>query len=342
MEKAIRYLIFIVTTRCNLQCSYCYNGEAPGYDMTEDVIDRALEVVSESKGPLHIQITGGEPTLVPHIVEEILQKVRATIKRPYSVGLQTNGTALSADFIKKLKKFGVQIGISLDGPPAIHEELRGKAGLTFKTMAMLEHFQVPFRITTVVTARNAGFLDKLLYTVAGFNEMKGIGLDIVIKKGRALSKSSEIFPSSDGLKKGIESLLAAYETVNKIRSTPIVIRELERIQNLLNKKNGSKFFCHASRGESMAVMPDGTVFPCGQTAGDVRFFAGDVWNIDESKLNLLSRFKLPETSCSGCVIEHFCPGDCPSRIFYNGKDANLACVMYQTIWHALKDRTESL
>lgn len=308
--------------------------------MTEDVIDKALEVVSKSEEPLHIQITGGEPTLVPHIVEAILQKARASIRRPYSVGLQTNGTALNAEFIKKLKQFGVQVGISLDGPPAVHEELRGKAGLTLKAMAMLERFKVPFRITTVVTSRNVGFLDRLLYTVAGFNEIRGIGLDIVIRKGRALSKSSEILPSPDELRKGIESLVMAFETVNKIRSTPVALRELERLQNSLNKKR-SKFFCYAFRGESMAVMPDGTVFPCGQTAGDERFRAGNVWNIDESKLSSLSRFSLSEIHCNGCLIEHFCPGDCPSRIFYNGKDTNLACIMYQTIWNAVKDRVSS-
>ncbi|MCX7822864.1 MAG: radical SAM protein [Syntrophobacterales bacterium] len=334
--KPIRYIVLIVTTRCNLSCCYCYSGEVLSHrDMTDEVIERSLEIAARGEVPLHLQITGGEPTLVPHLVERILKRARNTIRRPYTIGLQTNGTNLSVDLVEKLRHFNVQVGISLDGPPTVHEKLRGKIALTLKGIKILEYFRIPFRVTTVVTSQNVGSMDRLLYMLSNFREIRGIGLDILVRKGRALSDNLIAPPLPEKLKEGIRSFVRTCKAINKMRSTPILLREQERLKEGLSKGR-SKFFCHALQGESIAVMPDGEVFPCGQTAGDRRFFVGNVWNLDESKLDILKQFTPSEEGCKNCAIQNFCPGDCPSRTFYNEELSNLACIMYQAIWEAME------
>ncbi len=336
----IRYLILVVTTRCNLLCCYCYNGEVCGHsDMSEDVLNRALDIAGEGEGPIHIQITGGEPTLVSDKIAAILETIRRRIRRPYTVGLQTNGTLMKPELVQEFKKYRVQVGISLDGPPDVNERLRGGTGATLRGLGILESFGVPFRITTVLTANNVQSLDKLVYMLAGFKEIRGIGLDLLVSKGRAFSNANGnanvFFPTSNELRHSIRSLLSALSEVNRRRSVPIVLREQEKLEKAFSRGRRS-FFCHASKGESMAVMPDGSVFPCGQTAGDLRFFAGDIWNLDEAKLGSLSLFRLFEPRCNDCPIKEFCPGDCPSRVVYNQDDAGLVCDIYRTIWEMMR------
>jgi len=66
----IRYLILPLTTRCNLACAYCYTGgTTEPAEMTEGLLEAALKQVDTGRGRFHLQITGGEPTLVPERVE---------------------------------------------------------------------------------------------------------------------------------------------------------------------------------------------------------------------------------------------------------------------------------
>lgn len=333
--RSIRYLILVLTTRCNLRCRYCYNGDASVQgDMSESVLDRALEMASEGDEPLHIQITGGEPALVPDLVNVVLARAREKIRRPYSVGFQTNGTLLNSDLIRMLKEFNVQVGISVDGLPSVHESLRGDARSTFRSLSMLEALGVPFRVTAVVTAQNVLFLDKLLLALAGFEFCRGIGLDLLVRKGRALSSEAITPPSPGELRRSVRSLLQALELVNKRRSVPVTVREFEKLWRALSSSR-SQGFCHAAEGRSIAVMPDGSIFPCGQTAGDERFLLGDVWNHNDDKRRALVSIRLSGDSCENCPLADLCPGDCPSRVFYNQNDAGLACEMYRTMWEFL-------
>jgi uncharacterized protein len=42
-------------------------------------------------------------------------------------------------------------------------------------------------------------------------------------------------------------------------------------------------------------------------------------------------------ACSHCSLNLNCPGECPSRLYYNRHDGvQLACVMYQTLARTLK------
>ena len=65
---SISYLILAITSRCNLHCKYCYmDANRNGLDMADEIIDKAISIslIGEYPKKCHIQITGGEPTLVP-------------------------------------------------------------------------------------------------------------------------------------------------------------------------------------------------------------------------------------------------------------------------------------
>jgi uncharacterized protein len=102
-------------------------------------------------------------------------------------------------------------------------------------------------------------------------------------------------------------------------------------------------YCHACKGESLAVHPDGTVYPCGQTVGDPAMAAGTVDRVDWGRLRGMFRGLRLSGDCNECPLQNRCPGDCPSRMHYNGRwgSDDAMCLIYRTIIESLERRNQS-
>jgi uncharacterized protein len=91
------YLILMLTSKCNLKCRYCYLGSHADTlkknQMSLKTIDHALGLAAKGKTFFHVQISGGEPLLVPHLIEYVSKKARQ-IRSDVSIGLQTNATLM--------------------------------------------------------------------------------------------------------------------------------------------------------------------------------------------------------------------------------------------------------
>jgi len=353
----LRYLILALTTRCNLSCAYCYiGGGGLGTDMGPEAMDAAFNLarraVSPAEwgdgsggGPLHIQLTGGEPTLVPRLIERAIRKTRA-LARPVTLGIQTNAARLTPAMASLLRENGVQVGVSLDGPPAVQDRLRGRAGETLRGLQVLEAGGVPFRVTAVVTRESAAHLKSLALLLAGFRQARGIGLDLLVRKGRAAQNGTAVAPvSPEVLRDGVRALAETLDAVNARRDSPIRFRERDWVRRALESgRTRPETFCHAARGESLAVHPDGRIFPCGQTLGDSRFAAGTVFRPELERLDAfpprppsipsddpLAASPGSAPDCGDCPLAGRCPGECPSRLFYNDGGRGLHCVMYRAL-----------
>jgi uncharacterized protein len=321
--------------RCNLQCRYCYNGEpSTAEDMPESVIERAISLAGDGAKPFHLQLTGGEPTLVPALIEYAAVLAHQT-GWCASIGIQTNATSLTPGLLDLIRNYNIEVGVSLDGPPSIHQRQRGMAAETLRGLHLLETAGIPFRVTTVVTQANAVALGALVLTLAGLAYARGIGLDLLVNKGRAENRGRVSPPGRHALAKGLHGMLSTLDAVNARRSNPIRLRERDLV--ISAKKKEKSVFCHACRAESMAVQPDGSIFPCGQTMGDAQFAAGTVWAPQLDNLKSLSNDKPQNALCSSCALESTCPGDCPGRLHYNRhENPSLACDFYQTLWQLIK------
>lgn len=332
----IRYLVLALTTRCNLSCTYCYHaGLERGMDMSPEVARIALDLVTRGEGPLHIQLSGGEPTLAKEMVRYVIAESRR-LKRPCTVGIQTNATLLDEELVRYLGEHGVQVGVSLDGPPAIQQRLRGEADKTLLGLKLLERMGIPFRVTTVVSSETCGHLSRLALMLAGFRFARGIGLDLLVARGGGCSGRGEL-PDPRTLEREVSSLVRLLAVVNGRRSFPLRLRELDLVGKALSGRTGKKHFCHACLGESLAVHPDGRLYPCGQTLGDDRFDAGSVFQPHLERLRWNCLHRLASRECPGCPLEGNCPGECPSRLYYNRSfRPDLACSIYRGCLAALE------
>lgn len=127
-----------IASRCNLNCSYCYEynmGDSswkrmPKY-MTEEIFRKVLYRIKEhcdyhDFNNLDISLHGGEPLLVGHeklsnyidLIDEILPDYRVNI------GIQSNGLLVDEKYLEILESRNISLGISLDGLPKDNDRYR--------------------------------------------------------------------------------------------------------------------------------------------------------------------------------------------------------------------------
>ncbi|MDR0842069.1 MAG: radical SAM protein, partial [Acidobacteriota bacterium] len=344
-QQAVRYLVLWLTTACNARCAYCYRGEISPktpQTMPTAIIDAALALAARSGAPFHVQMAGGEPTLEPALIAYTGEKVRGS-HLPATMAIQTNGTRIDRRLTDICKRYGIDVGISIDGPPSVHERTRGQSADAFQGLAHLAATDLPVRVTTVLTRENASHLDKLALALSGYKNVGGFGIDVLIDKGRAHGNAA-LIPDEAQVEAGTRELLEALMYINRSRDQPLRWRELETVRESLQGTSSGVFrgslhsgknvrpYCHACLGESLAVHPDGSVYPCAQTAGDRAAASGTVWEPDWSRLRRFYADVSLRGSCAQCQLGGRCPGDCPSRITYNtGQTAGIVCTIYRTI-----------
>ena len=156
---------------CNLDCKYCFflSKEMlyPGsrFRMADDLLELYIKQYIEAQQVPEVNIAwqGGEPTLMG--VEFFRRSVMYAEKyrKPgmhilYS--MQTNGTLLDDEWCELFREHRFLIGLSLDGPQALHDAYRvdkGGGPTWHKVMAaaeLLKQHKVEFNILTTVHAAN--------------------------------------------------------------------------------------------------------------------------------------------------------------------------------------------
>jgi uncharacterized protein len=332
-KPAFRHLVLWLTTECNLSCVYCYRGYPKDQmAMSRETALAALELAAESGQPFHVQLAGGEPTLEPGLIEYLARAIRYK-GLPATLAIQTNAVALTSELVEMLRRWNIGVGVSLDGSPEVNGRLRGKSAQALHGMEALERAGVDFNVTTVVSAANVMNLPKLALLLGRYVHAQGLGLDLLINRGKA-AKGSIAMADTQELHRAMQVLFLAVAWVNRTRRTPLVLREVERM------KTGASVFCHAAAGASLAVHPDGRLYPCGQTMGDDDVALGTIDNPDFSRLNALGGLVLGSGQCVGCSLEGRCPGECPSRLKYNGRQGHeLACAMLRGLAEGMDAET---
>ncbi len=158
---------------CNLDCEYCYflSKEMlyPGsrFRMASNLLEAYTRQYIEAHRTREVTFSwqGGEPTLMEpgffRLAVELQQKYRRPGMQIHNT-LQTNGTTLTDEWCQLFREHNFLIGISIDGPRALHDRYRVDRGgkPTFdRVMAgveLLRKHRVEFNVLTTLHAGNAG------------------------------------------------------------------------------------------------------------------------------------------------------------------------------------------
>lgn len=158
---------------CNLDCSYCFYLEKEGlytaherWAMSEPVLESYIGKYIEAQpgDTVNFAWQGGEPTLLG--VEFFrkafeLQQKYANGKRIQNA-LQTNGILLDDEWCEFLAEQHVLVGVSIDGPRALHDTYRvdkggnGTFARVLRGIECLKKHDVEFNTLTTVHRGNEG------------------------------------------------------------------------------------------------------------------------------------------------------------------------------------------
>lgn len=114
-------LLLTVTRRCNLRCAYCPTVKDGLPDLSVADALRAMDVFVATCGGGEVKLFGGEPLLVPDVVEAVIRRAPPEVR----VYLSTNALHLDDRWIALLHEHpGVTLTVSLDGAARDHDGLR--------------------------------------------------------------------------------------------------------------------------------------------------------------------------------------------------------------------------
>ncbi len=139
-RKPIQFTFFL-TRRCNAKCPFCFyiskqNGAASA--SPELSIDEIERIAPQLGKLLWLAFSGGEIFLRSDLVE--ITKLFYKINRPAIILLPTNGLLQDTIYrnveaiLRACPNSSVVVKLSLDGPEAVHDELRGVPGSFQKTL----------------------------------------------------------------------------------------------------------------------------------------------------------------------------------------------------------------
>lgn len=116
-----------VSRTCNLHCIHCYSDseekDYPG-ELTTQEAKKFIDDLADFNVPV-LLLSGGEPLMRSDIFDLVAHARKHDIRVTFS----TNGTLITPDVAKEIKKFGVgYVGISLDGIGDNNDRFRGKKG----------------------------------------------------------------------------------------------------------------------------------------------------------------------------------------------------------------------
>ncbi|MBN1425967.1 radical SAM protein [Candidatus Fermentibacteria bacterium] len=314
-------LTFSVTERCNLRCRWCNIWRSDGEgELGLDEIDRFF---AANAAFAWVDLTGGEITLRPDILE-ITHSASERLPHLFQFHFPTNGTmplrveavvetALRAQIPK------VVVSVSIDGPPELHDTLRGRPGTwehAVETYGRVRRIGGEAYFGMTISHDNLKALsptmEALAARVPGFTP-RDLHLNI------AHSTFYYGSPQLPALPQETVDTLAGFMKARGFPKNPVLLLEM-----LYQRKVGAYLSTHRSPvpcqalSSSLFVDARGSVFPC--TSYDLR-----LGNLREMNYCLEKLWTAPETAALAHDIRHgTCPGCWTPCEAYQSIIANLA------------------
>ena len=124
----LELLVLQPTPFCNLDCSYCYLPDRQSTrQMSPEVLEQAFAWVFASglvREPFTLLWHAGEPLVLPVSFYETaadLLRRHNVANVPILQSFQTNATLLDAGWCAFLRRPGLHLGVSVDGPDFLHD-----------------------------------------------------------------------------------------------------------------------------------------------------------------------------------------------------------------------------
>ncbi len=257
---------FHLTDRCNLACRHCLFAASPGASrsLAPEALRQGL-AEARALGATLLCFTGGEPFVYPGFTRLLAELF--TDPAVHAVVL-TNGLLLAEELaaLKALPADRLHLQVSLDGLGETHEALRG-AGTFARLLANLDAVQAAGLAVTLSVAVESANVDELPGLVA-FAAERGIkNLHFLWHFVRGKGSAAQFVAPARILPRLCEAQLLAEER-------GVVIDNVEALAAQVFSSPGTRFDLSNSGWESLAVGPDGVIYPSPALVGVAELAAG--------------------------------------------------------------------
>ena len=317
------YLKLVQSTRCNLNCLYCFAKKDKKFDMSVETAKKAIlffldNFVPDDKRRYIIDLTGsGEPLLRLDFilkVNDFVQELKKERNINIFCQLATNGMLLTKETSSLLKKKCILFGVSLDGEKEISE--KNRTGLKYDVVAKnindMDNKDF-FGLAATYSGNNHDFIQI-------FKSLFAFTPEVVGMKPVRLPESD----SNSINMNNIESIKDSYDRFEKWVYKQLVSGREDIFDTLMKSEDyfarflkstirPFRLFYRCSAGiNSFAVDAQENILICPAFIGKKQGIIGNIDNgFDLEKKKYLENLYADKiTFCKNCWARYTCAGEC--------------------------------
>lgn len=323
--------------RCNLDCAYCYFLSKErlfpdsAFRMDEATLERFTQAYIEAQAGDEIVFSwqGGEPTLLGLGYFERAVALQKKHQRPGTRifnTFQTNGTLLDDAWCRFFKAHDFLVGLSLDGPRALHDAYRvdkGGAPTFDRVMRGLEKLKahgVAFNLLATVHAVNAEHpleVYRFLRDIAGSAFIQFISI-VERRNATGFQEGCEVTERSVSGKQYGAFLNAVFDEWERFDIGRIFVQIFDVALGIWVGDPASLCIFAETCGNALALEHNGDLFSCDHYV-EPRHRLGNILEAPLAALAALpsqvafgnaKRDALPR-QCRECPVLFACHGGCP-------------------------------
>lgn len=360
-QRIVGVMIKPVGALCNLDCTYCYYLDKKKL-YTGDIARMDIELLEKfTEQYITANLRADEISFCWHGGEPLLAgldffKKAVSLQKKYNPGkqisnsLQTNGTLINQDWVEFFRENNFLVGVSIDGPQAIHDSYRqskrGQGTFTevLKGIEMMYKGGVQYNTLTTVNNVNQdhGREIYLFLKSIGSYHMQFLPVLEYIKSGIVPpgTPGSHVAPWSVSSQKYGEFLCDIFDLWSNgdvgIRFNPFFESVLA---NYLGIPPGICAWCETC-GNNVALEWNGDVYLCDHFVYP-EYKIGNIADMPFSQMacsDKLFRFGMGKRNglpdrCFRCAFYRLCYGECPKHRFLTTVDGqpglNALCEGYK-------------
>lgn len=335
----VRALVVKVTTRCNLDCAYCYElvGRT-GQDMPIGTFKQLLNVAlsNTKQSHLHVIFHGGEPTLLPDDwFDEAATHARTTAKqkgKSISLGLQTNLIGINDARLLRFRDLNIAFGVSLDGPSNLPNPMRQGGERALRHFLRARELGLRVGVLMTINHSNGGHFDRILQWLeqdAKVSDFKAnVSASVGAGLGLAQMDTQHVFAAQKTIVDYMVATRAERVVEQNLAEDIVRFFEGKTHESLCNDRT-----CGAG-ASVLGVTPSGDLLPCGRfpwndhgnslgTLSDGESAAYDTFSSKVAAFH--SKYPENWTQCADCSARTMCSYGCQAFVVNSRDHRNIEC-----------------
>ncbi len=306
-------LTILLNQRCNFSCSYCYS--ANGRDTTElspqqlcDIFDWFIQ--KQRGDELEIVFSGGgDPLLSFDLLHDAILYAKSLARKEdvlLHIGIVTNGSLVTPEIIDFIQEHAIELVISCDILPDVHNTQRSHFTTVADTLYMLKEYHIPVGIRATITPLNVNRQEEMVhYLHEYFPHIQSAAFEIVL--------SATLFSTKDELQIFYQNFIKHIFKAQQVGEQYGITIGNTIINNVSSLKE------RACLGK-IVVTPQGIITACSRLSSPKEAYFQDLQYgcVSNGKINIdtIKERTLIDAGCNNygacksCIAKYHCSGGC--------------------------------